>query len=158
MMRQYAVLAGRLRQEIAQIEHIVLRVQAVCQNADLEDTIKSESLALNLQSFYTGVERLLQLVASSLDGGIPKGSDRHRQLLQQMIIEVHTVRPAILRPTTARSLDEYLRFRHIVRNLYAFELDNQRIQPLASGLQSVYEELKQDIDHFVSFLDEVALS
>jgi hypothetical protein len=154
----YAVLIGRLRQELTQIGLIVLRVEDVNKNATLEEAIKLESLALNLQSFYTSVERLFQLIASSLDGSVPQGLDWHRQLLQQMTIEINTIRPAVIQPSTARALDEYLRFRHVIRNLYAFELDGQRIKPLASGLRTVSEELKQDIDHFISFLDELAQS
>jgi len=109
-------------------------------------------------SVSTGTERLFQLIASSLDGSVPTGPDWHRQLLQQMTVGVRTIRPAVLKPATARDLDEYLRFRHAVRNPYALELDSERTQPLAVRLRPAFEQLRNDLDHFAVLLDDLALS
>lgn len=75
------------------------------------------SLALNLHSFYNGLERVFEAIARRLDGSFPSGERWHRSLLKQMSQEVRGIRPAVLSFETAQKLDEFLAFRHRVRNL-----------------------------------------
>ncbi len=42
-------------------------------------------------------------------------------------------RPSILRETTAKKSTEYLSFRHVVRNIYGFELDRERVNNLVNN-------------------------
>lgn len=73
-----------------------------------------------LHGFYTGLEKALEIVADSIDGGTPTGPDWHRRLLRQMTAERAGLRPAVLSTETAALLDDYLAFRHRFRNLYLF--------------------------------------
>ena len=76
-----------------------------------------EAAALRLHSFYTGVERSLLLASRVVNGGTPaRGEGWHRRLLERMAMDSDS-RPAVLRERTQQRLQEYLRFRHWVRNL-----------------------------------------
>lgn len=55
-----------------------------------------------------------------MDGNIPSGHNWHQELLQQMHMEISDLRPAVLSAEAMKMLDEFLRFRHVVRNIYAF--------------------------------------
>ena len=65
-------------------------------------------------------------------------------------------RPAVLNEPTQRDLQEFLRFRHLVRNIYADELRIEPIQRLLNQLQDIWPLLAADIDCFQSWLTTVA--
>ena len=115
-----------------------------------------EAAALRLHSFYTGVEQMLLLVSRVVNGGTPsRGEGWHRRLLERMAMPTDT-RPAVLQEGTQRNLHEYLRFRHLVSNLYADELRVEPIQRLLNQLQDTWPLLAADIDRFQSWLTTVA--
>ncbi len=93
-----------------------------------------DSAALNLHGFYAGVERLFEAVALQLDGSLPKGEAWHRDLLDQMMLDLPGLRPPVITADVMHTLDEYRRFRHVVRNVYAESLDPLRVGELVERL------------------------
>ena len=115
-----------------------------------------DAAALRLHSFYTGVERMLLLVSRVVNGGTPgQGEGWHRRLLERMAMATDT-RPAVLNESTQQDLQEYLRFRHLVRNLYADELRPEPIQRLIEQLQNTWPKLDADIKGFQHLLTSIA--
>ncbi len=146
---------SELKEELASLEHLVKGIQdAVRQmpeSPELSDIFK-ESLALKLHNFYTGCERIFKTIAHEVNGGIPTTSDWHRRLLKIMSIEIENVRPCVITRNTADALSDYLAFRHIVRNIYGYELDLKRIMPLLEKVSSTYEGFQVEIKAFMEFL------
>lgn len=156
MIPSYQLLAGRIRQEAAELERSVNRAQRAWQAAEraqAQQDMFVDSAALNLHSFYSGLERLLEYAAHQLDGGPPKGDAWHRELLRQMAAEVPGLRPPVISPSTAEDLDEFRRFRHVVRNVYAEHLDPERIRQLIDRLPGVWTELNRQLLAFAEFLE-----
>lgn len=114
-----------------------------------------ENLALKLHNFYTGCERIFQTVVSELNGGPPTGFDWHRRLLERMGAAWQD-RPALLSAATAAELREYLAFRHVVRNIYGFELDLERIQRLVERYPQVWAQVEADFQRFIAWLQELS--
>ena len=111
---------------------------------------------MRLHSFYTGVERMLLLVSRVVNGGTPsRGEGWHRRLLERMAMPTDT-RPAVLQEATQRDLQEYLRFRQLVRNLYADELRAEPIQRLIEQLQPTWTLLAEDIASFQRWLTAIS--
>lgn len=158
MSPRYAVLASRIRQELDLVGRTVNRVEsgADASQRHPQEHAYIDSLALNLQSFYSGIERIFQHIAAELDDSVPKGDTWHRELLKQMSIEVRSVRPAVITQEDAQALDEYLRFRHVVRNAYAIELDPERVRELARRLPGVFQRVNKRLGAFADFLDALA--
>ncbi|MBM4354991.1 MAG: hypothetical protein FJ109_14600 [Deltaproteobacteria bacterium] len=73
-----------------------------------------------------------------------------------MALDIPGIRPAVLRRTTAATLDEFLRFRHLVRNVYGFELHFDRVLDLASRLEPVRLAVQADLAAFADFLVEMS--
>jgi hypothetical protein len=110
------------------------------------------TVALNLHSFYSGTERIFREIARTVDDSMTEGTNWHRRLLRQMSTEIADVRPAVLTEATRNTLDEYCAFRHVVRNVYTFDLRVNRIQALAAELPACYELFRQDTESFCAFL------
>ena len=62
----------------------------------------------------------------------------------------------MLSSTVAHDVDELLRFRHVVRHVYAFDLDPRRIVRLAERLQLIWAEVRAALVVFTGYLDDLA--
>ncbi len=151
-------LIGDIEMELHRIEAVSTGIQAVREEIDRDrdrQTFFYESLALKLHNFYTGCERIFQFIISELNGALPSGYDWHKRVLERMA-NPRDDRPAVLTQTTARSLQEYLGFRHVVRNLYGFELESERLDRLAENQNSVWQQFDRDIRNFINWLHQLA--
>lgn len=112
-----------------------------------------DSAALNLHGVYNGIERLFEAIARDLDDSVPGGPTWLRDLLLQMELDVPSVRPAVIRAATRAALEDYLGFRHIVRNLYTWDFVPKKLEALTNKLSVTLTDLEQDLDRFRAFLD-----
>lgn len=117
------VLVSQIEQELAQMRELITQVEMLlelirqAENQNIRSGLVS-GLALHLHSFYTGAERIFYDIARDIDSEVPTGSDWHRQLLEQMAVEIPEARPPVLAEQTRLELDEFRRFRHVVRSNY----------------------------------------
>jgi uncharacterized protein YutE (UPF0331/DUF86 family) len=65
-------------------------------------------------------------------------------------------RLALISSETMKILEEYLAFRHVVRNIYGFELDPQRLYRLIERYPLVWQQFQQDVLQFVDWLKSLA--
>jgi hypothetical protein len=112
-----------------------------------------DGIALNLHSFYTGIERILEDIAREIDGSIPTGQTWHRDLLVQMSVAVPSIRPIVIQRSSRNCLDEYRGLRHVIRNVYTFNLQPSRLRTLVEALPQCYDALVKDLGHFCAFLE-----
>jgi hypothetical protein len=138
----------------AAVRH-ALEVWAALQADPARETYYLGTVALDVASFYTGLERIFYRIARIVDRYVPTGNQWHRALLEQMTYEVPGVRPAVLRRETSVLLDAYLGLRHRIRGMYVFEIVRSKLEPLIIGLSSVHAEVRRDIEAFLDFLGEV---
>ena len=115
----------------------------------------TENLALKLHNFYTGCERIFNVVTSELNGGPPTGYDWHQRLLDRMAADWGE-RPAIITAATATDLREFLSFRHVVRNVYGYELDPERIERLLEKYPQTWTAFRSDVENFIRQLKTMA--
>lgn len=115
-----------------------------------------DSAALSLHDFYAGLERVFRHIAATMDGSVPAGREWHRDLLRQMGMALPQVRPQVLSAEAVKALEEYLGFRHVVRNVYAFQFDQGRVERLVTGLSSVFAQVRGDLEAFANFLEQIA--
>ena len=125
-----------------------------CQEHDLY----LDSAALNLHDFYSGLERIFRHIATDVDRSLSLGLDWHRDLLRQMSMALPQIRPEVLSTHTSNALDEYLRFRHVVRNIYAFTFDGERIARLIAQVRPLFTAVRIELLAFSEFLEQVHAS
>ncbi|MCP9940714.1 hypothetical protein KB557_10735, partial [Synechococcus sp. Cruz CV12-2-Slac-r] len=98
------------------------------------------------------------LISRVVNGGTPsKGEGWHRRLLERMATATEQ-RPAVLKDATQVGLQEYLRFRHLVRNLYADELRPEPIALLLRQLPPLWHLIQNDLLEFRHWLRSTASS
>ncbi len=159
MIGHYALLSGRIRQEMRDLEQIVARIERAvdaAQRRPVDADLYLDSAALNLHDFYAGLERVFRQIATQVEQSVPGDADWHRELLRQMGTDVDGVRPAVLSTEALSALDEYLRFRHVVRNVYAFDFERERIERLAGQVRPVFEQVRGELLAFAGVLDGLA--
>jgi hypothetical protein len=147
-------LGSDIELELSRLAHLQQTIQVAqeeVQRDPLHADLFYESLALKLHNFYTGCERIFRLVATEMNGGLPAGADWHKRLLDRMSDE-RQGRPAVLSASTASALQEFLGFRHVVRSVYGYELDPERIAQLLSRYPQVWRDLEQDLRQFGAWL------
>ncbi len=155
MIPGHQVLARRIQVELPELDRSVDRVGRAWQaalRAQSDQDMFVDSAALNLHGFYAGVERLLETIALQLDGSLPKGDAWHRDLLDQMTLDLPGIRPPVMSADIAHALDEYRRFRHVVRNVYAEHLDPPRVGELVVKLAPLWTQLRAELTAFAGFL------
>lgn len=159
MIERYRLTAERIRQELGALERVVSRLKRamrLAQERPAEQDLYLDAVALNLHDFYTGLERAFQQIAARVDESVPSGADWHQSLLKQMSIEKPGRRPAVVSTKTYEGLEEYLRFRHVVRNVYAFEFDPGRLERLVQNLEPLFRRTHRELNAFAGFLDQLA--
>jgi hypothetical protein len=136
--------------EREQLRHLVSRIEpllAKCRDTAPTD-IEISALAATLHSFYTGAENIFKRVAVELDGDPTRGDGWHRELLLRMK-GATARRRSLLSEELHDTLNEYLRFRHVFRNAYSFDLDWRKMSPLVLRLEKTLQELEVALDAFV---------
>lgn len=157
MKTDYAALAGRIRQWLLDLGRVVSRAELLMDKARRSgDDGYLDGVALNLHGFYAGVERIFEDIARTLEKAVPVGTEWHRDLLMQMSAKVTTIRRPVITQETRYCLDEYRGFRHVVRNVYAFNLRPARLQELIAGLRDCYQAVQRDLNDFVDFLEQLS--
>ncbi len=96
------------------------------------------------------------MIAVDLDGATLRGDAWHTELLRQVEFEVPSLCPAVISSETRRRLDEYRRFRHRLRNIYAANLNASQLEGLVSQLMSAWEILKAEFVAFADYLDSLS--
>jgi len=105
-----------------------------------------------LADFYMGIERIFQIIATEIDGGLPQGEEWHKRLLLNMTIEIEGVRPPVISSDLHNSLRPFLGFRHVVRQAYGFQLDEAKLEELASSFENTVRNFSDEAAKFCDTL------
>jgi len=105
-----------------------------------------------LHDFYNICERIFKLIAKEVNGDFEAGEHWHKQLLYRMTLELKDIRPAVISKELASSLDEFLTFRHLFRNIYGFELMGDRLNRLVEKFFTTADQFKKEIEDFVELI------
>ncbi len=155
MKDKFRQLANRIETELTELEKVTERIRNGWERfRRTGDDFYTDSVALNMHGFYSGIERIFQLIARAVDGGEPQGANWHRMLLDQMVCEIPDVRPAVIPPQTLELLEAYRGFRHVVRNVYSYNFDPSKTEVLVKNIFATFDEARNELLTFVNFLTD----
>jgi len=140
-------LISTIEKELGDLDKLKLEIDQL----DVHTT-NPRVLGSILHDFYTGVEKIFMTIANELEGGVPESRSWHKDLLDDMALELEGIRPPVIDDDLRQNLEEYLRFRHLFRGIYGFDLDMRRLEVLFAEFSDVYDELISAIRTFIGFL------
>ena len=149
----------RLRAEIrSDREAIGRHFDEIAATDELDEASRGElaRLAVALHHAYTGVETIMVRVARALEGEEPSGPDWHKQLLEEMGLELDGIRPAVLSASSLEHLRMLLGFRHFFRHAYTADLDVRRLAELRDHAVALRSHLDGDLDALDELLSRLA--
>ncbi|MBN1992680.1 MAG: antitoxin [Anaerolineae bacterium] len=113
---------------------------------------------MNLHNFYAELEKLFDLIARHVDQNLPNSENWHRDLLQQVAEDLPSLRPAVISQESANIVDEFRRFRYLVRNVYTTELVPEKMAGLMEFLPELWPGLSAELLAFADYLDALNVS
>lgn len=152
---RFAALRADIDREVRNLERLLCELNEILSTTPEGSAVRVRATGSVLHDFYTGVERVFRQIGVKIDQDLPMGEDWHIRLLQRMAVPMEGIRPRVIDEKLEAELEEYLRFRHLFRNIYGFELKWDRCQPLVENLDRVFSDLKEQIDKFESFLSSI---
>lgn len=155
MSNSGAILAARILTELRDLALLVDRAKHGWEKAKSQhDDYYLDGVALNLHGFYSGLEKIFEKIASKIDGAVPTAANWHQELLEQMSMEILDVRPAVISEDSRDMLVDYRGFRHVVRNVYTYHMNPEKMERLIEKIDSVLEKLSSELMTFATFLQE----
>jgi len=150
------ILSLRILREVGDIQVVVKRAIDGFERAERnQDDLYLDAVALNLHTFYSAIERIFEKIANEIDESVPGGANWHRELLDQMILEIDGIRPAVLSIDLKEELEDYRGLRHVVRNVYTFHLNPEKLADLVAKLPGVMSKFEVQLTGFARFLQSV---
>jgi hypothetical protein len=72
-----------------------------------------------------------------------------------MSLDLPELRPPVISKEIEIALDEFLRFRQVIRNVYTFSLKPEQIWRLVRQSRSLFDQLRDELLMFSNFLEKV---
>jgi hypothetical protein len=144
-------------ENIGRIAAIIEKRKREIRKHTREADVYLDSLVHNIENFYMGVEEIFKRIAMFTNEGIPEGPRWHIALIKGMAREIPGVRPAVIRGETRILLDEYRKFRHLVRNIYTFSIIPQKVMRLANGNKKAFNAFTRDIKRFINIIQKITV-
>jgi len=154
MSNRFPGLSSDIQRQLDALERLEREARELRESRG-SGSVETRAAGSILHDFYTGIEKIFQRIALELDGGLPAGPDWHSDLLLRMTIGIEERRPPVIGEELARKLAEYLRFRHVFRNLYGFELRWDLCRDLLVNLPVVHSDLRKQVREFQGFLSAI---
>lgn len=147
----------RLRAQIAADRRAIRRrVDRLIDDPAPTDDVAADHFALNVHHAYSAVESILERVARTLEGSVPHGPNWHHELLENSVLDLEDLRPAVFSEPVLVHLRELEAFRHLVRHAYDVEYDLDLLADRRQQLVELAPMLSADLARFDRFLAGLA--
>lgn len=142
-----------IKQELSSLQDLEDELQSYLEELEGDPgSMEKRAIGSAIHDFYSGVEKIFERISEEIDRNVPSGNDWHHRLLTRMAGEVDGVRPPVISDELQEDLEEYLRFRHLFRNIYGYKLKWERLSPLAKKQPDVSKRVKNELSDFREFL------
>ncbi len=123
------VLEKEIEKELRDLERLDKEMSEVLSHPE-PSVLETRAAGSILHDFYSVIEKIFKRIAARIDRDVPSGEDWHTDLLIRMAIFLDSIRPNVISENLKEQLAEYLRFRHLFRNIYGFELKWEKCKTL----------------------------
>ncbi|HOM98295.1 hypothetical protein [Acetomicrobium sp.] len=138
-MARFAALKAEIDYELHNLKQLSKELDDILSATEEGSIARTRAVGSLLHDFYSGAEKIFRQIAVKIDQDLPTGEGWHIQLLKRMAMSIEGIRPQVIDEKLENDLEEYLRFRHLFRNIYGFELKWDKCQPLVEKLKYYYQ-------------------
>jgi len=133
--------------EISQIDTLLHETESLLKLAHNKtpDMIETAAMGLLLQSFYNGIENIMKFIIKEKYEKLPSGIKWHKELLDLCFNEQNR----LFEEEIKNILDDYLSFRHFIRNTYSYKLKWERMEYLILEIDKNWNNIKTQIIKFI---------
>jgi hypothetical protein len=136
--------------EILQIDKLLdetMPLLKLVQNK-IPDMVETAALGLFLHSFYNGIENIMKFVIKENYGKLPSSNKWHKELLDLCFIEKKEQK-GLFSEELKIVLDDYLSFRHFIRNTYSYKIRWERMEHLILDINKNWTGIKAEVSNYV---------
>lgn len=137
-------------EELATVRQQISPLIAKSSSAKAGD-IETAAACAMLHSFYTEIEKILELIAREWDEQMPSSDAWHKDLLNQVAAPTSR-RPAVITSGLVEVLSVFLAFRHVFRGASIVKMRWDRLSPLLAKVDPTYRQVRQELETFQAFL------
>ena len=139
----YLRLLGEITEDMTQLELLMRKVEKARDRVEAGalDELDWAALGYTLHNLYCCFEGYFLRISKFFENGLDP-SAWHAELVGRMTLDIPGLRPALFDKGYARRVDELRRFRHAFRNVYASELDPEKLLPLALKMPSLLADFR----------------
>lgn len=154
---RFKILKAEIKQELISLKQLTQEFVEFFESnkAEINTSTNLRVLGSILHDFYTCIEKIFRKIAVSIDEDLPSDASWHSTLLDRMNLEIPSIRKQVIDDNLKEELYDFLRFRHIFRNIYGFKLNWDKMENLVKSINSTQEKLNSQILNFLEFLDKV---
>jgi len=136
--------------EIKQIDKLINETTPLLKLVRIKtpDMVETAALGLFLHSFYNGIENILKSVIKEKNGKLPSGNKWHKELLDLCFIKINGQKE-LFDERLKTVLDDYLSFRHFIRNTYSYRIKWERMEYLVLNIDSNWNDIKTEIINYI---------
>ena len=144
--------------EISQIDKLLSESQPLQDLCRLKkpDFIELSAAAMVLHSFYNGIENIILMIVKNYEEKLPSGNNWHMELLEKASVQIGD-RKIIINNELKNQLEEYRKFRHIVRHIYNYKINWTMMEGIMNNMNSIWSKLKDDLSKFLETEEEPKL-
>ena len=154
MKNALLILKTEIEKELRDLERLRDEMSEVLKHP-APSFLETRAAGSILHDFYSGIEKIFRRIAARIDRDIPSDEDWHTELLIRMSMSIDNVRPPVISVELKERLGEYLRFRHLFRNIYGFELKWERCKTLGMTMMEILKTFTEEIRKFIEFIDSI---
>ena len=101
-----------------------------------------------LHSFYNGIENIIVMIFKGYGEVLPIGYNWHMELLEKTSIQCCN-RKIIFNSELKCQLEEYRKFRHLVRHIYNYKLNWAMMEGIMNNINSIWSRIKENLNKFI---------
>jgi len=154
MKNTLLILKTEIEKELRDLERLRDEMSEVLKHPD-PSFLETRAAGSILHDFYSGIEKIFRRIAAKIDRDIPSDEDWHTELLIRMSMSIDNIRPPVISVELKEQLGEYLRFRHLFRNIYGFELKWERCKALGMMMTEILDAFTKETRKFLEFIDSI---
>lgn len=119
------------------------------------DEFDLAALGYTIHNIFNLMENYFLRIAKFFENNVDQDGG-HRNLIDRMALNIPEIRPALLEPEDLPPLHELRSFRHVFRNIYQGQLNEEKLQEVNRGVPDTIARFSVSHTRFMEKLRKVA--